>query len=250
MWLNNLTENISTEKKAIVTLESFIERQNEIQKQVEAGVIKWWQHMLFLEKLLDFQKALIMFYGKNIDPIEYIHNLYFKENQSVESISKTCQSIFEKSHITQNIFKTSSAIQKFIKYRLHWELKNQHENKNTIVYKTRTATQKILEPVLERKQQRIERFYDWFEQNTKPNIANYHREYLENLKYNYQKFLYLLVEVFQVSKENFLKLPDEVNIWNQSIADRWNEVFTRYGIPYQFSHKDITRVLNKLTSQN
>jgi hypothetical protein len=45
--------------------------------------------MNFLVKLLDFQKALILFYGKYLDPIEYISTLYYRENQSIETITKT-----------------------------------------------------------------------------------------------------------------------------------------------------------------
>lgn len=229
----------------ITTLDGFIQRQNEIQKQVEAWVIKGWQHIVFLKRVLDFQTALTLFYWQSIDPIAYLHNLYFNENQSFSTIAITVKNIFEKTHVEQNIFKSWSAIQKFAWERLHWKLKNQKESKKTFTYMGRNQKEILSQNIQERKDQRKAEFLSCFIANTTPNFKDLDHDIFESFNFKYKKFIYLVANVFHISKENFLALQ-ELSMWNQSLADRWNEQFENYKIDFQVSHKDIARAFEKL----
>lgn len=240
MNLNSKNNTPEIEKKSpIITLDAFIERQNEIQKNVDAGFKRWSNHMKLLNNILDFQSALTLFYGKSIDPIDFLHNLYYKENQSFITICETITSIFQKTQRKQNVFKKANTIQKFTRDRLNWQLKDQKESKNTISYRwvPRNETQKKVNAEKEEKREIL--FISWFiENSTKINKENFDDKKLNSFKYDYEKFIYMIKNVFWIKKEDFLKLK-ELWFWTPFIAKMFNKTFDENKILFNVSDQNI-----------
>lgn len=64
------------------------------------------------------------------------------------------------------------------------------------------------------------------------------------MKFKYEKFIYLLEKYFKISKKSYQELLN-IDLWNQSFADRFNEIFKENNIVFEISHKDIARVFEK-----
>lgn len=240
MNLNSKSHTPEIEKKSpITTLDAFIERQNEIQKDVESWIIKWWLHMIFLVKLLDFQKALILFYGKYLDPIEYISTLYYRENQSIETITKTIWEIYKKLSIKQDIFKTPSALQKFLTQRLHWKLKNPSDAKNAVAYQTRIATEAILAPMKKREQDKKDIFLHWFFEYGK--TKDFSGKEIDEIDFLYNKFIYIIKNVFWISENDFLTL-EKTWLSHYTLVNNFNALFQELGISLKIHIKDLKKV--------
>lgn len=244
MLLNPLSDTLTENKTPISTLEWFIQRQNEIQKQVEWLENIWKNHQLLLEKIINLQIILKEYYKEDFDPIQYLNALYYTEKLSLDSILLKINSIYKTTWRTKNFYNSSSALQKFLVYVLNWKLRNANDNKTTWVYKSRTG-EKTIQKTLERKQQRKAEFLGWFIKNTSPKIDDLDYDIFHSSDFKYKKLIYIITNVFYISKENFLKLQ-ELNMWNQSLADRFNEQFEAYEIDFTIWHKDIARVFEKL----
>lgn len=244
MTLNSIQHIQEKEQKKILTLEWFIQRQNEIQKQVEWLENIWNNHQLLLEKILNFQIILKEYFKEDLDPIQYLENLYYKEKLSLDSILLKVNTIYKAVWRTKNFYNSSSALQKFLVYVLNWKLRNAIDNKTTKAYQSRTG-EKSIEKTLERKAQRKAEFLSWFIKNSHPQIEHMDYDIFHSFDFKYKKLIYVISNVFHISKENFLELQ-ELNMWNQSLADRFNEQFEEYKIDFSISHKDIARVFEKL----
>ncbi len=240
--MNTLSIDNFPTTKNITNLEDFIQRQNEIQKQVEAWVIKWWRHMKFLEYILELQKTLILFFWKHIDPIDFLHILYYIENQSFETICSTIKNIYNKSNQEQKIFFTGSAIQKFARDRLNWKLKNQRENKNTFTYRTREVTPTLKELRNKEEEKKEIDFLKWFIENSKNiNLTLYDQEKISKFQYLYEKWIYILKYIYWIEKSDFLKLK-ELWLWTPFIASNLNKKFREDKISFLLNEATIRRI--------
>ncbi len=183
--------------------------------------------------------------GKNfwvdfIDPIEYIIQLYFKDNLSIAQI-------FSRINGKWLTYKNENGFSKLLTLTLGWHLKDAEENKTTKIYSQRTA-EKSIKKTLERKDARKAEFLSWFIKNSHIYIENLDQNIFNNLVFKYEKCIYILLNIFQISKENFLTLQD-LNMGNQSFADRFNELFIEYNISLHISHKDIARIFEKFKNK-
>ena len=82
--------------------------------------------------LEELWKILAKEYGTDfIDPIEYIIQLYFKDNLSIEQV-------FERVNGKWIKYKGSTGFAKLLTLTFEWRLKDAEENKTTRIYKQRT----------------------------------------------------------------------------------------------------------------
>lgn len=174
-----------------------------------------------------------------IDPIEYIIYLYFKENLSIENI-------FIRINWKWISYKNSSSLTKLLTLTFWWELKDASENKTTSFYIKRDASNSIAK-TLERKDTRKAEFISWFIQHSHIDMSDFDSNLFEKYRFKYEKLMYVICEVFHISKKDFLSLPKELEVGEQSLADRFNEQFELYNIPLHVSHKDIHRTFEKFT---
>lgn len=237
--LNNTPEK----PKPIQTLAGFIERQNEIQKLNDFWINKWWNHNKLLEKVLRFQSILKEIYHEDIDPIKYLEKLYFEEKLWMQSIVWKTKELYNQIWATPYFYNSESALQKFLVYVLNWKLRDKKESKITTVYKSRDGFKSILK-TLEKKDLRIAEFLSWKIKYITIDSNNFDIWEFESLNFKYKQFIYLLKNYFWVSPENYKKLQ-ELSIWNQSFADRFNELFQEYKINFTVWHKDIARTFEK-----
>lgn len=179
------------------------------------------------------------FWMSFIDPIEYIIHLYFKENLSIEQI-------FIRINGKWISYKNASSLIKLLTLTFWWQLKDANESKTTPSYVKRDAS-KIIEKTLERKNTRKVDFMSWFIKNSHINLNIFNRNIFENYRFKYEKLIYIIDNIFQIKRETFLSLGKDLNVGNQSLADRFNEQFEIYNIPLSISHKDIERVVEKFT---
>lgn len=235
--------NTPEKPKPIQTLAGFIERQNEIQKQIESWTNIWKNHQKLLEKVLRFQLILKEIYHEDIDPIKYLEKLYFEEKLWMQSIVSKTKEMYNQIWATPYFYNSESALQKFFVYVLNWKLRDQKENKITTIYKSRDGLKSILK-ILERKEQRIAEFLSWKIKYVNIDTTNFDVWEFENLNFKYKQFIYILKNYFWVSPENYKKLQ-ELSIWNQSFADRFNELFQEHNIIFTIWHKDIAKTFEK-----
>lgn len=238
---NNTSEVI--ENKSIKTLDWFIKRQNEIQKQVEAIINIWKNHQKLLEKVLSFKSTLIEYFKEDIDPIKYLEKLYFEEKLSIESMVSKLKEIYTNSWKTKHFYNSSSALQKFLKDVLNWELRNSRENKTTKVYKARNQ-ENVVKSIRERHDQKRVEFLSWYVKYSKLDMTNFDKNKLNSFSFKYEKFMYLLTEVFWINLEDFKSIK-KLSFWEKFISDRFNEIFDELIINFTIWHKDIKRVFEK-----
>lgn len=244
MNLNSKIIETETDKKnPILSLEQFIQRQNEIQKLNDAWITKWWNHKKLLKKVLKLSHILKEYFNENIDPIVYLEKLYFEENLSIESIVLKIKEIYTTLWETKHFYNSSNSMQKFLKEVLSWKLRDSSENKKTTVYKERTQ-ENVKKSIKERHTQKRVEFLWWYIKNSNASTQIFDKDKFNNFEFKYQKFIYLLENVFFINKDNFYKLK-ELDIWNKFIADRFNEMFDELKIDFIVWHKDIKRVFEK-----
>lgn len=234
------------ENPAIFRLEWFIERQNEIQKRNEAWITKWGNHKALLKKVLKFAHILKEYFKEEIDPIVYLHRLYFEENLSIESVLLKIRGIYSELWEAKHFYNTPNSLQVFLRDILSWKLKNSSENKTTQLYKKRNS-ENVIQSILERQNQRKVLFLWWYIKSSHLKSHDLKKNIFESFSFKYEKFMYVLENVLCIKKEDFLMLQ-EIDLWEKFISDRFNEIFDELKIDLQVSHKDIKRIFEKFST--
>lgn len=244
--INSLSHNCDQEESfPIMTLEAFILRQNEIQKRNDAWITKWWNHNILLKRVLKLADILEQYFGEKTDPIVYLKKLYFEENLSIESVFEKIKEIYIDLWETQHFYRFSNSMQVFLRDILGWKLKNPSENKTTQIYKKRNQ-ENVIQSIIERQNQRKVLFLSWYIKSSTLHSQNFDALVFENFSFKYEKFIYLLENVFCISKKDF-QLLQETKLWEKFISDRFSEICDELNITLTLSHKDIKRVFEKFT---
>jgi len=227
----NLISTVHLWKNAIVNLQ-MLKRKKETSQSHRLG------------KIISHLEILGTYLGKDIwwwfiDPIEYIIQLYFKDNLSISQI-------FERINGKWLNYKNPSGLAKLLTLTFWWHLKDASENKTSKLYSARTW-EKTIEKTLQRKNERKAEFLSWFIKNTQVSPDQFDQSIFISFRFKYEQYIYVLENFFKIPKESFLTLQ-KLNMWNQSFADRWNEQFQIHSIPLEISHKDVQRIFEKFSS--
>jgi len=241
--LKNDIEN-SKENEPILNLKDFIERQENIESYMQVCKFRRKNHLKLLDKILKLEEVLTKYFWKNIDPIQYLKKLYKEDNLSLDWIVKHLIDLYNKQWEEKYFYTSSGSIQMFFKWVLNWKLKDQKESKKTATYKLREKPEILVKQNMEEKNKRKALFLSWFIKNHNIDKTNFDENIFNNFKFKYEKFIYLLKNYFMISSESYQKLLD-IDLWNQSFADRFNEIFKENNIDFQISHKDVARVFEK-----
>lgn len=228
----------------ILNLKDFVERQESIEEYMQICKFRRKNHLKLLDKILKLEEVLSKYFWQRIDPIIYLNKLYREENLSIDSIVKKLKGIYDEVWETKYFYKISTSLQAFFKWVLNWELKNSKKSKTTQTYKSREKPIELVKKNQEEKDKRIALFLSWYIINSKPDKINFDSNIFEWFRFKYEKFIYLLENFFNISKNSYQKLL-EIELWNQSFADRFNEIFKDNNIDFEISHKDIARVFEK-----
>jgi len=243
MDINNKNkENIISEE--ITNLDGFLRRQEGIEEYMQVCKFRRRNHLKLQEKVLKLEKILSIHFNENIDPIRFLEKLYREENFSIDWIVKYLKDIYDKNWEEKYFYKNYFSLQAFLSWVLNWKLKDQKENKKTSTYKSRLKPSQLIAKNQEEKDKRKALFLSWYIKNSNLNKDNFNYNEFENLKFKYEKFIYLLENYFMISKDSYQKLL-EIDLWNQSFADRFNEIFKENNINFEISHKDVARVFEK-----
>lgn len=246
--MNKLENNKNNEeienKEPILNLRDFVERQEYIESYMEVCKFRRRNHLKLLEKVLNLQIILNKNFWKEIDPIKYIEKLYREDNLSIDWIVKHLKEIYDKLWEEKYFYKDYFSLQAFLKWVLNWKLKDQIENKKSPSYKARKKPEQLIAKNEEEKSKRKALFLSWYIKNSNLNKDKFDYNEFESLKFKYEKFIYLLENYFMISRNSYQELL-EINLWNQSFADRFNEIFKENNINFEISHKDVARVFEK-----
>lgn len=238
-------KNIYNEKESsILNLNDFIERQEYIEGYMQICKFRRKNHLKLLDKILKLEEVLSKHFWKKIDPIQYLNKLYNEEKLSIDSIVKNLKEIYDQVWETKYFYKISTSLQAFFKWVLNWELKNTKDSKKTQIYRSREKPTELVKKNQEEKDKRIALFLSWYIKNSKVNNSNFDIKKFDEFKFKYEKFIYLLKNYFNITFESYKKLL-EIELWNQSFADRFNEIFKDNNIDFEISHKDVARVFEK-----
>lgn len=231
-------------KNEILNLNDFIKRQNHIDSYMQSCKFRRTNHIKLKEKVIRLQEILRKKFIKDIDPIVFLHWLYFDKNLSIESIVNYIKQIYDELWETDYFYKNSAALQKLFTQVLNWKLKNSKENKNTSEYKSREKPAQLIAKNQEEKDKRKALFLSWYIKNNTIDNTEFDINIFNSLKFKYEKFIYLLEKYFKISKKSYQELLN-IDLWNQSFADRFNEIFKENNIVFEISPKDIARVFEK-----
>ncbi|MDD2907442.1 MAG: hypothetical protein PHH98_02260 [Candidatus Gracilibacteria bacterium] len=239
---NNIEENI--DNNPLYNLRDFVRRQECIEDYMQECKFRRKNHLKLLEKVLKLEEILSKKFVINIDPIIFLHGLYYEKNLSIESIVNYIKQLYDEQVEVEYFYKNATALQKFFTQVLNWKLKDPKENKKTTTYKSREKPEALITQNKEEKEKRKAMFLSWFIKNSVIDKTNFDIEVFNNFKFKYEKFIYLLENFFHISAESYKKLL-EINLGNQSFADRFNEIFNENNIDFKISHKDVARVFEK-----
>jgi len=239
---NNIEENLNN--NPLYSLNDFIKRQEYIEDYMQECKYRRKNHLKLLKKVMKLKDILSKKFVKNIDPIIFLHWLYYEKNLSIEGIVIYIKQLYDEQVEMQYFYKNTTSLQKFFTQVLNWKLKNPKENKKTTTYKSRKKPEALITQNEEEKEKRKAMFLSWFIKNSITNKTNFDIEIFNNFKFKYEKFIYLLQNYFYISIYSYQSLR-EINLWNQSFADRFNEIFKENNIDFKISHKDIARVFEK-----
>lgn len=231
-------------KNEILNLNDFIKRQEFIESYMKSCKFRRTNHIKLEKKVIRLQEILKKKFTKDIDPIVFLHWLYFNKNLSIESIVNYIKQIYDELWETEYFYKNSAALQKFFTQVLNWKLKNSKENKKTLTYKSREKPAELIAKNQEEKDKRKALFLSWFIKNSAIDNTEFDIKVFNNYKFKYEKFIYLLEKYFKISKNSYQELLN-IELWNQSFADRFNEIFKENNIDFEISHKDVARVFEK-----
>ncbi len=231
-------------KEPILNLDGFVKRQESIEEYMQICKYRRKNHLKLLEKVLKLEENLSKYFWSKIDPIKYIEKLYREENLSIDWIVKNINNIYDKLEEKKYFYKDYYSMQAFLKWVLNWKLKDQRENKKSKSYKEREKPAQLIAKNNEEKDKRKALFLSWFIQNSSIEKSKFSKEKFDSFKFKYEKFIYLIQNYFNISKESYQKLL-KIELWNQSFADRFNEIFKENNIDFEISHKDVARVFEK-----
>lgn len=235
---------IFEEKEPILNIKDFIERQEDIEEYMQVCKFRRKNHLKLLDKILKLEEILSKHFWKKIDPIQYLNKLYREDNLSLVWVVKHINKIYDKNKEEPYFYKYAGSLQMFLKWVLNWKLKNSKESKTSPSYKSRKKPDGLIANTNEEHDKRKALFLSWFIKNHTIDKTNFDENKFNNFKFKYEKFIYLLENFFMISVESYQKLL-EVKLWNQSFADRFNEIFKENNIDFQISHKDVARVFEK-----
>ncbi len=241
--LKNDIDN-SEKKEPILNLKDFIERQESIEEYMQVCKFRRKNHLKLLDKILKLEEILSKHFWKKIDPIQYINKLYREDNLSLDWVIKHINEIYDKYWEEAYFYKKHNSLQMFLKWVLNWKLKDQKENKTSKSYKLREKPASLVAKNKEEQDKRKALFLSWFIKNHTIDKTNFDENKFNNFKFKYEKFIYLLENFFMITVESYQKLL-EIDLWNQSFADRFNEIFKENNIDFEISHKDVARVFEK-----
>lgn len=235
---------LNSEENPILDINEFIKRQEYIESYMESCKYRRKNHLKLLEKVLKLQEILSKYFKENIDPIKYIEKLYREENLSIEWIVQFLKKIYDEVWEEKYFYKNYFSLQVFLTWVLKWKLKNQKESKNTSTYKSREKPAELVAKNQEEKDKRKALFLSWYIKNSFIDKSDFSKEIFDSLRWKYEKFIYLLINYFKISPNSYQELLN-IDLWNQSFADRFNEIFKDNDIDFEISHKDVARVFEK-----
>ncbi len=241
--LKNDIDN-SEKKEPILNLKDFIERQESIEEYMQVCKFRRKNHLKLLDKILKLEEILSKHFWKKIDPIQYINKLYREDNLSIDWVIKHINEIYDKYWEEKYFYKYTGSLQMFLRKALNWKLKDQKENKKSPSYKSREKPASLIAQNKAEQDKRKALFLSWYIINSNIDTTTFDINVFNNYKFKYEKFIYLLKNYFMISIDSYQKLL-EINLWNQSFADRFNELFKENNIDFEISHKDVARVFEK-----